>query len=321
MIRLIAIVVVVATLALLVLAERERGAEPGAGASRTAATAARSGTAATPNAHVQHLPPEAISAPSDAAEGVDEEPVPLVTGDAWSAVSPLQGRHALLDPGAAFDAARPGAEAGDPGALLDLAFAVENCHAAANFPTPAAFDAFLRTRPNADPDEVEALAALIPTCRRMAAAAPEGMRLEAWSRSLRSRAAEAGQPLARFLAVDLWPPSQAAYDEAVTALSEAVAEESPFAWREAAEFLLAFPSPVRDDPYRVEASAWLLLGCRADGACDARRLEAQIADAQLPVYAEDITRRTDALRRAIDAGATFDLDTGWQAPEPEPGGQ
>ena len=316
MIRRVALAIAVATLALLLWWEREEAPAPSGSSVGERRIAPVEATPPDRRATAARPAPPAPAAGAGAAT-TDEAPAPMAGGDAWSAVSPLQGRHALLDPGAAFDAARPGAEAGDADALLDLAFAVENCHAAANFPTRAALDAFVRTRPNADPEEVEALAALIPTCRRMVAAAPAGMRLEAWSRTLRDRAADAGQPLARFLAVDLWPPTQTAYDEAVTALSEAVAEESPFAWREAAEFLLAFPSPARDDPYRVEASAWLLLGCRADGACDAPCLEAQIAEAQLPVYAEDITRRADALRRAVDAGATFDLDTGWQAPDPD----
>ncbi len=233
---------------------------------------------------------------------------------AWTKVTWLQGRHAMPAFLEVFLTNLPAARAGDTDAMVNLAFAIENCHMAAGFPTRADLDAFATSRPFAAPQDVEAMAELIPDCRKIAAEVPEGLRIQQWSADWLQRAATGGDALARYLLVNQWERSDTTYVEAAEALAEAVATGSPWALREAAEFVLNYPPPSRDDPYQVEASAWLVLACRGDPACDARVLKRQIRWAQLPAYADQIMLRAAQIRGKLDAGESFDFNSGWRRP-------
>ncbi|MEE4360267.1 MAG: hypothetical protein V2I63_01950 [Pseudomonadales bacterium] len=235
---------------------------------------------------------------------------------AWTATTRLQGRHAMVDFEAHFEEALPRAEAGDAAAMLDTAFAIENCHMAAAFPDRAALDALVATRPGADPEEIAAMAALIPRCRPLVARKPDGLRMEQWSDAWRSRAAEAGDPLAQYLQIDQWPPSDERYLAAVAALGRAVTTQRHWAYFEAADFVSNHPAPARDDPYYVEASAWLSLACRDDPACDMNVLERQIRTVQLPVYAQSIEDRAATIAARLIEGTPWEFDNGWRAPAP-----
>lgn len=235
---------------------------------------------------------------------------------AWTQVTWLQGRHAMPHFLDVFLTELPSARAGDADAMMKLAFAIENCHMAASFPTRAELDAFAVSRPLAAAEDLAAMAALIPDCRRIANEVPEGLRIQQWSADWLQRAATEGHALARYLMVNQWERSDAGYAESASALSEAVATGNPWALREAAEFVSNHPPPARDDPYQIEASAWLVLACRDDPACDASVLDQQIRWAQLPAYADQIMLRAADIRRQLDAGETFDFDSGWGAPSP-----
>lgn len=232
---------------------------------------------------------------------------------AWTKVSRLQGRHAMPDFLEVFSNNLPSARAGDPDAMVTLAFAIGNCHMAASFRTRAELDAFAVSRPFAAAEDLAAMAALIPDCRIIANEVPEGMRIRQWSADWLQRAADDDHALARYLMVNQWERSDVIYAEAANALAEAVATGNPWALREAAEFVSNHPPPARDDPYQVEASAWLVLACREDPACDGAVLDQQIRWAQLPAYADQIMQRAARIRRQLDAGEPFDFDSGWRA--------
>lgn len=258
----------------------------------------------------------AVEARTGSENPVDETPMNPreLPATAWTRVSWVQGRHAMTDFLEVFLANLAAALNGDADAMLQLAFAIENCHVAASFRNRDEFEATASSGPLTTPADVAAIAALIPDCRRIADEVPQGLRIQQWSAGWLQRAAAEGEALARYLMVNQWEHSDDSYSEAVDALGEAVATGNPWSLREAAEFISNHPPPARDDPYQVEASAWLLLACRADPACDASILEQQIRWAQLPAYAEEIMQRASQLRRRLDAGEAFDFDTGWRAP-------
>lgn len=277
--------------------------------SGSALHATNSQPAAAANLAVTEAGPAEAAAPEPARPLSPSE----LPATAWTRVTWLQGRHAMPDFLDVFLRELPAARAGDPEAMLELAFAIGNCHMAASFTTRADLDAFARSRPLAAAEDLAAMAALIPDCRRIAEAVPEGMRIQQWSANWIERAANGGNALARYLMVNPWERSDVAYVQATLTLAEAVATGNPWALREAAEFVSNHPAPARDDPYQVEASAWLLLACRTDPACDASILDQQIRWAQLPAYAEQIRQRAAEIRRQLDAGDTFDFDNGWRA--------